>query len=269
MRDLKHFHHYLQEVDVDDFCRVDHGVAESFLARQKENGKSTATVARTAAGLRSFYTYLQGRDLVMSNPMMKVKTDKTERKAPQVLSSQEVSNLLDQPECNDAKGYRDRAMLELLYATGIRVTELVQLNMSDVIMNGQFIKCMTSKKERIVPLYPTAIQVLQNYLNGPRDVMLRGQKQDALFLNCNGERMTRQGFWKVVKTYQNKANISADVTPQTLRHTFATHLLENGADLHSVQMMMGHADISSTQVYASLIKQRINEVYQKAHPRAK
>ncbi len=269
MRDIKLFSHYLEANDRSDLTGVSHDDVCAYLKWLKDEGKSIATVTRTTAGLKSFYNYLCSHGYMENNPVSSVKTDKSQRKMPQVLSGKEVNFLLEQPECTDAKGFRDRAMLELLYATGIRVSELISLNVSDVIMGAQFIKCTSHGRDRIIPIYVTAAQAIQTYIASARKTMLRNQNEQALFVNCNGERMTRQGFWKIIKQYQEKAHLGKEVTPQILRHTFATHLLENGADLQSIQMMMGHADISSTQVYASLIKQRINDVYQRAHPRAK
>jgi len=268
MRDLKLFGCFLEEINGGDLIAVTHQHIISYLDKLKSDGKSPATVTRTTAGLRSFYSYLHNQDIIERNPTLFIKNEKSERKAPQILSSQEVDSLLKQPNCVDPKGYRDRAMLELLYATGIRVSELISLNITDVIMNSEYIKCINGKSDRMVPLYPSAARALKNYTRGPREKMLRNNSETALFVNCNGERMTRQGFWKIIKLYQERANIKRDITPQMLRHTFATHLLENGADLQSIQMMMGHADISSTQVYADLIKRKIGDVYHKAHPRA-
>ena len=166
------------------------------------------------------------------------------------------------------KGYRDKAMLELLYATGIRVTELISLNLTDVNLAGSFIRCESKGKERIIPLYPAAVDALAVYMQNIRPKMIADIDEQALFVNVSGDRMSRQGFWKIVKSYQEKAHIDKDITPHTLRHSFATHLLENGADLHSIQEMMGHSDISSTQVYAQLVKQHLKSVYNKSHPKA-
>ena len=193
---------------------------------------------------------------------------KVERKLPQVLTSKEVELFLDQPECTDLKGYRDRAMLELLYATGIRVSELIDLNVSDLNLPGGVLRCESKGKARVIPLYPAAIRALNEYLNTVRPQLIDDPGEEALFVNMSGERMSRQGFWKLIKFYQEKAGIHKDITPHTLRHSFAAHLLENGADLHSIQEMLGHADISSTQVYSKLVDQELKSVYRKAHPRA-
>ena len=175
---------------------------------------------------------------------------------------------LEQPECTDAKGYRDHAMLELLYATGIRVSELIDLDMEHLSLSGGFLRCVGKGKERIIPLYPAAVKALGDYLRDVRPQLVEDETETALFVNMNGRRMSRQGLWKIIKHYQEKAGIKKEITPHTLRHSFAAHLLENGADLRSIQEMLGHADISSTQIYAQLVKQKLKDVYIKAHPRA-
>ena len=193
---------------------------------------------------------------------------KVERKYPEILTAKEVELFLEQPECVDAKGFRDHAMLELLYATGIRVSELIALDIGDLNLPAGFIRCSNGKKERIIPLYHGAVKALQDYIKGVRPQLIADTEETALFVNMNGERMSRQGFWKIIKHYQEKAGIQKDITPHTLRHSFAVHLLENGADLRAIQEMLGHADISSTQIYTHVIKNQLKDVYQKAHPRA-
>lgn len=233
-----------------------------------KRGKSPATVTRSVASIKSFYTCLLGKGYVGQNPAKGVSPVKTERKLPQVLTSKEVELFLEQPECTDLKGYRDRAMLELLYATGIRVSELIELDVDDLNLPGGVLKCFSKGRERIIPLYSTAIRALAEYINDIRPQLVDSPDETALFVNMNGERMSRQGFWKLIKYYQEKAGIQKDITPHTLRHSFAAHLLENGADLRSIQEMLGHADISSTQIYSRLLNQKIKDVYKKAHPRA-
>ena len=203
-----------------------------------------------------------------SNPVFNIKVEKAEKKLPQILTGKEVELLLDQPKCTDLKGYRDKAMLELLYATGIRVSELINLDVSDVNLPGGFIKCASGGKVRIIPLYSAAIKALTDYIEEVRPKMIADVSDQSLFVNVSGERMSRQGFWKIIKYYQEKAQIDKDITPHTLRHSFAAHLLENGADLRSIQEMLGHSDISSTQIYAQLVKQNLKSVYNKYHPRA-
>lgn len=197
----------------------------------------------------------------------KLKAPKIEKKAPEIMSPDEVVRLLEQPSGNSPKEIRDKAMLELLYATGIRVTELITLNLSDVNMQMSFILCRDRNKERIIPFGAAAKNAMARYLDGTREEMLENKKSEVLFANCSGQPMSRQGFWKLIKHYAKKADIQADITPHTLRHSFAAHLVENGADLRSVQEMLGHSDISTTQIYANLNHNHIREVYAKAHPR--
>jgi len=230
-------------------------------------GKSAATVTRSLASLKSFYSYLQENHAVNANPAKGLVLEKAERKLPQVLTSKEVELFLEQPDPRDAKGCRDKAMLELLYATGIRVSELIGLNLENLNLSAGFLRCVNAKRERIIPLYPTAVKALADYIQHVRPQIIEQPAERSLFVNMNGSRMSRQGFWKLVKHYQDQAGIQKDITPHTLRHSFAAHLLENGADLHSLQEMLGHADISSTQVYTQVINQKLKDVYNKAHPR--
>lgn len=230
-------------------------------------GKSVATATRALAALKSFYTYLMSVGAVSRNPARGLALEKVERKLPQILTSKEVELFLEQPDARDAKGCRDKAMLELLYATGIRVSELIGLDVEHLNLSAGFLRCPGAKKERIIPLYPTAVRALDDYLRHVRPQMIEQPEEPSLFVNMNGSRMSRQGFWKIIKHYQELAGIQKDITPHTLRHSFAAHLLENGADLHSIQEMLGHADISSTQVYTQVVNQKLKDVYNKAHPR--
>ena len=203
-----------------------------------------------------------------ANPAKGITAGRAERKYPEILTSKEVELFLEQPQCVDAKGYRDHAMLELLYATGIRVSELISLDLGDLNLSAGFVRCASRGRERIIPLYHTAVKALQDYVRDIRPELIADSTETALFVNMNGERMSRQGFWKIIKYYQEKAGIQKDITPHTLRHSFAVHLLENGADLRSIQEMLGHADISSTQIYAHVVNRQLQDVYRKAHPRA-
>lgn len=241
---------------------------EGFTKSLVRKGKSPATVTRSVASIKSFYNCLIALGKVDRNPAKGVAPAKVERKLPQVLTGKEVELFLEQPDCTDLKGYRDRAMLELLYATGIRVSELIDLDLDDLNLPGGVLKCYSKGKERIIPLYQTAIRALSEYVHNVRPQLVEDVEETALFVNMNGERMSRQGFWKLIKYYQEKAGIQKDITPHTLRHSFAAHLLENGADLRSIQEMLGHADISSTQVYSHIVKKQLKDVYNKAHPRA-
>lgn len=241
---------------------------ERYVKHLSGKGKSVATVTRSLASMKSFYGFLMGAGVVTENPARGIAPAKVERKLPQILTSKEVDLFLEQPDAGDAKGCRDKAMLELLYATGIRVSELIGLNIEHLNLSAGFIRCVGRSKERIIPLYPAAVRALAEYVSQVRPRMLERPDEKALFVNMSGERMSRQGFWKIIKHYQEKAGIHKDITPHTLRHSFAAHLLENGADLRSIQEMLGHADISSTQIYAQLVNQKLKDVYNRAHPRA-
>ncbi len=268
VRDINQFNGYLEKYLDLDIVSVRQETVKGYVAWLQGAGKSSATLARCLASIKCFYNYLLGREIVEQNPVFDISIERAEKKLPQILTSAEVELLLDQPKCTDMKGYRDRAMLELLYATGIRVSELISLNIDDVKLSAGIIKCSSHGKERYIPMYSAAIKAVSDYINLVRGQMLASPTEQALFVNVNGERMTRQGFWKVLKHYQETAKIDKDITPHTLRHSFAAHLLENGADLRSIQEMLGHADISSTQVYAQLVKKQLKDVYNKAHPRA-
>ena len=268
MRDLNQFAAWLEEHHRTELRKVQNDSVAEYVDWMNGKGKSAATVTRSIASLRSFYFYLQGQGEVRSNPAKGITTKKVERKFPEILTAREVELFLEQPQCVDAKGYRDHAMLELLYATGIRVSELISLNEKDVSLSAGFIRCESKGKERIIPLYPTAIKALGDYIRDVRPKLIADPEEEALFVNMTGERMSRQGFWKIVKHYQETAQIKKEITPHTLRHSFAVHLLENGADLRSIQEMLGHADISSTQIYTHVVKKQLMDVYQRAHPRA-
>lgn len=253
--------------DVERVLHASQETIEGYLHRLVERGKSAATVTRALASLKCLYRWLLQTGRCERNPTRLVKAEKVERKLPQILTSYEVERLLEQPRCVDLKGYRDHAMLEVLYATGIRVSELISLNIENVNLSAGFIICTSKGKSRIIPLYQGAIKALGDYIKSVRP-QLATEGETALFVNMNGERMSRQGFWKLVKHYQEKAGIKTEITPHTLRHSFAAHLLQNGADLRSIQEMMGHADISSTQIYTRLVNPHLMDVYRKTHPRA-
>ncbi|MBE6972809.1 MAG: site-specific tyrosine recombinase XerD [Ruminococcaceae bacterium] len=267
MRDVQQFAGAMEILEI-PLTEVLPGDVERYTQSLINKGKSAATVTRAMASVKSFYTCLQKTGYAGNNPARGITTAKVERKLPQVLTGKEVELFLEQPSCTDLKGYRDRAMLELLYATGIRVSELIGLQVGDINLGGGFLRCSGKGKERIIPLYPAAVRALSDYVKKVRPQLVEDSEQTVLFVNMNGEPMSRQGFWKLVKYYQEKAGIHKEITPHTLRHSFAAHLLENGADLHSIQEMLGHADISSTQIYSQLVNQKIKSVYNKAHPRA-
>ena len=268
LRDIRQFGDYLDSHTDVGYGEADETILSDYITWLRNAGKSVATVSRSIASLKCFYSYLVTQRLVDVNPTGKLVPDKTSQKLPQILTSKEVELLLEQPECTDLKGYRDKAMLELLYATGIRVSELISLNVSDLNLSAGVIRCVSHNKERFIPLYAAAIRALSEYLEFVRPQMIAREDEQSLFVNVNGERMSRQGFWKIIKSYQVKAHIEKDITPHTLRHSFAAHLLENGADLRSIQEMLGHADISSTQIYSQLVKKQLKDVYNKSHPRA-
>ena len=268
MRDIRQFSAYLSEVEELPAESCDRDCICRYVQHLTNQGKSPATISRTIASLKSFYRFCVDSGLLAENPVHNIPQPKAEKKLPQILTGREVELLLEQPKCVDVKGYRDKAMLELLYATGMRVSEMIALNVSDVSLVGSFVKCENNDKFRIIPIYPAAVKALSAYLTDIRPKMVSDSSETALFVNLSGERMTRQGFWKIIKHYQETAQIDKDITPHTLRHSFAAHLLENGADLHSLQEMLGHSDISSTQSYTQVIKQNLKSVYNKYHPRA-
>lgn len=268
LRDVNQFADYLQSHLNCTPRQAESEMVREYMDWMLAHGKSPASVTRFLASVKSFYNFLLREGAVAANPARGLTAAKAERKYPEILTSREVELFLEQPQCVDAKGFRDHAMLELLYATGIRVSELISLDLDDLNLSASFIRCRSKGKERIIPLYHGAVKALQDYVKNIRPQLIADGDEEALFVNMNGERMSRQGFWKIIKCYQEKAGIEKDITPHTLRHSFAVHLLENGADLRSIQEMLGHADISSTQIYTHVIKRQLQDVYQKAHPRA-
>ena len=264
-RDIKKFADYLSVNGKLDFLCVTEQDVRGFISHQAENGRSPATVSRCVASLKAFFNHLS-EDGLMENPTTGITAASAPKKAPRFLTGVEIIRLLEQPDTVGPKGYRDKAMLETLYATGIRVSELISLDLSDVNLETGLITCRNGRT-RIIPIYEAAVKAIGDYVEFSRP-MLASSGESALFVNTAGSRMSRQGFWKVLKCYQCKARIDGDITPQMLRNSFAAHLLENGADLRSLQEMLGHADISSTQVYARAVKNQLKDVYHKAHPRA-
>ena len=268
-RDLRQYSEFLDTDDESALDSVSRTTIVNYLLYLQSQGKATATIARRLAALKAFYQFLVREKRIHDDPTANLEPPKLEKRLPKVLSVGEVERLLAQPDAGQAAGVRDRAMLELLYATGIRVSELVSLDVTDVNLEMGYIKCSgKGSKERIVPLGSLAIQSCRDYLGVARPRLVREREEQALFVNHHGHRLTRQGFWKIVKKYADDAKIEKEITPHTLRHSFATHLLENGADLRSVQEMLGHADISTTQIYTQVTRGRLKEVYAKAHPRA-
>lgn len=268
MRDIRQYAQWLRNsCDLDVIDAAQSNISQ-YLQHLESDGRSAATMSRTLASLKNFYAYLVSSGFLEATPVSDIHIDRGEKKLPQILTGREIELLLSQPVCVDAKGFRDKAMLEVLYATGIRVSELIDLDVDDVNIDQGIIKCNGAKKARVIPLYPAALRALHIYLRDIRESMVADPSERALFVNISGVRMSRQGFWKILKHYQATARIEKEITPHTLRHSFAVHLLENGADLGSLQELMGHCDISSTQLYTQMINQKLKSVYEKCHPKA-
>ena len=264
IRDIRQFAEWLG-MDVLDASQQN---ITNYLHFIERDGRSPATISRTLASLKNFYGYLVSSGFCEKTPVTDIRIQRGEKKLPQILTGREIELLLAQPVCVDAKGFRDKAMLELMYATGIRVSELIELDLDDVNLDMGVVRCTTAKKSRMIPLYPAALRALSIYIRDVRESMLANMDETALFVNVNGYRMSRQGFWKILKHYQEMAHIDKEITPHTLRHSFAVHLLENGADIGSLQELMGHCDVSSTQMYTQLINKKLKSVYEKCHPKA-
>jgi integrase/recombinase XerD len=268
-RDLRQFQKYLDVSQLDIIKNSTRDTILNYLNSLQSKGRSVSTISRNLAAIKSFYQYLVRERHLEKDPAINLESPRPEKKLPRILTINEVEELLVQPNILLPTGLRDKAMLELLYATGIRVSELTSLNISDINLDMGYIKCYgKGSKERIVPLGSIAVKCVQEYVAKGRPKLVRSYEEGALFVNHHGKRLTRQGFWKIIKKYALEANILKAITPHTLRHSFATHLLENGADLRSVQEMLGHADISTTQIYTHVTKNRLKEVYDKTHPRA-
>ena len=268
MRDIRQFADWLRVSEDIEIVDVKQSNINGYLAHLEQDGRSAATVSRSLASLKNFYSYVVSSGFLDKTPVVDIHVDRGEKKLPQILTGREIELLLAQPTDTDAKGCRDKAMLEVMYATGIRVTELIDLDIDDVNLELGVIKCAGAKKSRVIPLYPAALKALAAYVNNVRSRMIAEQDESALFVNVSGVRMSRQGFWKILKHYQTTAHITKEITPHTLRHSFAVHLLENGADLGSLQELMGHSDISSTQMYTQMVNQKLKSVYEKCHPKA-
>ena len=267
LRDIRQFAQYLSMTEAGDLSQVQQGQIQAYVNWMTARGKSASTVTRSLAALKSFYHYLTEKGVVAKTPVQNVSAAKAERHLPQILTSQEVELFLEQPQCTDMKGYRDHAMLELLYATGMRVTELITLKTEDLNQRLSYVICRDGERERVIPYGPKAREALEIYLGSARKELLKEGDSVYLFVNCSGRLMSRQGFWKLIKQYAAKAGIETDITPHTIRHSFAAHLVQNGADLKAVQEMMGHADITTTQTYLNLSVDHVKRVYAKAHPR--
>lgn len=266
-RDLKQFEKYLETSEEDYKDLTDEGI-KTYIKHMQNEGKKASTISRGLASIRSFYQYEAKNKKVEKDPTEGIQSPKIEKRVPSVLTSKEVALLLEQPKNVDLKGTRDKAMLEFAYATGMRVTEIISLNVEDINLETGYATCRNGKKERTVPIGEMSLKALKDYMINARNTMIRDDNEKALFVNVNGQRLTRQGFWKIIKYYKEQAHIDKDITPHVLRHSFATHLLQNGADLKSIQTMLGHSDILSTQIYMQFQDESLKNVYKKAHPRA-
>lgn len=266
-RDLKQFKRYIEACEI-NYNHVKEEDIKDYIKELQEEGKKASSISRCIASIRSFYQFVLKRKKIKVDPTANIQSPKIEKRVPSVLTSKEVELLLDQPKDVDLKGTRDKAMLEFAYATGMRVTEIISLNIDDVNLEEGYVTCKTGNKQRTIPLGTMSLNALKEYVDDARDVLIKNDDEKALFVNVNGGRLTRQGFWKIIKYYKEQAHITKDITPHVLRHSFATHLLQNGADLKSIQTMLGHSDILSTQVYMQFQDESLKNIYKKAHPRA-
>lgn len=267
-RDLKKLTEYLKRQGIENIREVSETSLNSYVLFLEKEGKAASTISRSIASLKGLFEYCQKHGTIEKDPAERLKPPKVEKKFPQILTISEMQKLMDRPDLSTEKGKRDRAMLELLYATGIRVSELISLKLSDVNLSMEYVICHEKAKDRIIPFGKEAKEALGAYLDGARTLMIGGKDSEYLFVNCSGNVMSRQGFWKLIKHYAEKAGIEKEITPHTFRHSFAAHLLQNGADVQSVQKMMGHADVSTTQMYLEMQTGNVREVYRQFHPRS-
>ena len=266
-RDIEQYEKYVSENKI-NYLKATQETIIDYMDYLREENKKESTISRSLASIRSFYQYLIRVKKIKKDPTVTIESPKIIKRVPNILTSKEVELLLDQPKDVDLKGTRDKAMLEFAYATGMRVTEMISLNLDDVKLDEGYVVCRGRSKSRNIPLGSMSLKALKEYMDDARPYLIRNEEEDALFVNVNGTRLTRQGFWKIVKYYKEQAHIEKDITPHVLRHSFATHLLQNGADLKAIQTMLGHSDISSTQVYMQFQDPGIKNEYKKAHPRA-
>ena len=266
-RDLKQFRKYLENNGI-HYNRVKEEDIKNYIKEMQDAGKKASSISRCIASIRSFYQFVLKNRKIKVDPTANIQSPKVEKRTPNVLTAKEVELLLKQPDNVDLKGIRDKAMLEFAYATGMRVTEIISLNIDDVNLEEAYVICKNRNKQRIIPLGTMSLKALKEYIEEARGVLIKNEDEKALFVNINGGRLTRQGFWKIIKFYKEQAHITKDITPHVLRHSFATHLLQNGADLRAIQTMLGHSDISSTQVYMQFQDEGLKDIYRKAHPRA-
>jgi integrase/recombinase XerD len=267
-RDLRNFSAYLSKKygSIND-KEITAEILYSYILYMKDIGRAGSTVLRSIAALKAYFLYVFTEKVIDVDPAIELDSPKIKKKTPEIVSMEEMELLLKQPDITEPKGMRDKAMLELMYATGMRVSELIKAKISDIDLHLDYIHCQNGTRARIIPLGSKAVEAIGRYIKQARGHMA-AEGETTLFVNCSGKPMTRQGFWKIIKSYAAQAGIKGDITPHTLRHSFAAHLIENGADLQSVQEMLGHSDISTTQIYAKLAKSKLREVYTKTHPRA-
>ena len=266
-RDIEQYEKYVSDNKI-NYLKVTEETILEYMEYLREENKKESTISRSLASIRSFYQYLIRVKKIKKDPTMTIESPKISKRTPNILTSKEVELLLDQPKDVDLKGTRDKAMLEFAYATGMRVTEMISLDIDDVKLDEGYVVCRGRSKSRNIPLGSMSLKALKEYIDDARPYLIRDESEEALFVNVNGTRLTRQGFWKIVKYYKEQAHIEKDITPHVLRHSFATHLLQNGADLKAIQTMLGHSDLSSTQVYMQFQDPGIKNEYKKAHPRA-
>ena len=266
-RDIEQYEKYVSDNKI-NYLKVTEETILEYMEYLREENKKESTISRSLASIRSFYQYLIRVKKIKKDPTMTIESPKISKRTPNILTSKEVELLLDQPKDVDLKGTRDKAMLEFAYATGMRVTEMISLDIDDVKLDEGYVVCRGRSKSRNIPLGSMSLKALKEYIDDARPYLIRDESEEALFVNVNGTRLTRQGFWKIVKYYKEQAHIEKDITPHVLRHSFATHLLQNGADLKAIQTMLGHSDISSTQVYMQFQDEGLKNIYKKAHPRA-
>ena len=266
-RDVEQYQQYVTDNKI-NYLKVTEETILNYMEFLRSENKKESTISRGLASIRSFYQFLIRTKKIKKDPTMTIESPKITKRVPNILTAKEVELLLDQPKDVDLKGTRDKAMLEFAYATGMRVTEIISLDIDDVNLNESYVICSNGTKKRTIPLGKLSLKALREYIEEARPILIKNENEKSLFVNINGKRLTRQGFWKIVKYYKEQAHITKEITPHVLRHSFATHLLQNGADLKSIQTMLGHSDISSTQVYMQFQDEGLKNIYKKAHPRA-
>ncbi len=268
LRDIDLFYGYMKDNGIKNALTVKKPLIDAYIDSMKESGKANSTISRNTASLRKFYHCMLLKGKISENPLYGVEIPRVKKKLPESLTTKEIVKLLKQPKTTDLKGIRDKAMLELLYATGIKVSEIINLNTRDIDLHGGMLNCSNGKSKRYIPVGNEAIDAMEDYLKKARSYMVKDNKVKTLFVNCSGTPLTRQGFWKILRGYAESAGIKTEINAQTLRNSFALHLLENGADINAVSEMLGHGDVVTTRMYDQVLKNNIKKIYKKAHPRA-